>query len=321
MQKMNWHILGVGAIGSLWMARLMDCGAAVTLLVKDEEAAAHIRKHGIVLESLKTKADARVFKPRCVAVSELASVDCLKRQADIDNLLITTKAQRTIEAFMPTIPLLGQSSNMLLLQNGMGNLEQLMQLHPSDRWFVGTTTDGAYRKSKRHIVHAGIGGTQIGSPLQPCSDAGRQSLVKLMSLLEADVEWVDDIEPIIWRKLIINSAINPLAVILNCNNGALASDAMAREKISALCLELEQLSFVRKQQWTASAMEKMILSVIEKTADNVCSSLQDIRDGRLTEVDSINGYLAQLALSESVLMPVNDELLSLVKTKQESISV
>lgn len=300
--KKRWYVLGAGAIGCLWASRMLKGGVDVTLLCRTEEKSKLLTASGITVEFTS---QAEHFTPATTVVSESGPL--------IENLLITTKATDTVAAFTNLLHRINSDTCILLLQNGMGNYENLTATFPTNNLFVGTTTEGAYKKSENHIVHAGTGETNIGS-LHPYVDqAGKDSLTTMMQATQLEWQWLDKIEPFLWQKLIINGGINALTVIHQCCNGDLLTNAEASQTIKAFAKEITALSFIQQQGWSQKALEEKIRSVAEKTAKNYSSSYQDIQQGRKTEISYINGYLAKVAEREGITLSINQSLLSRVQ--------
>lgn len=85
----------------------------------------------------------------------------------IDSLLVTTKADSTIEAMRPLVSRLTPESTVVLLQNGMGVVDEVIQqLFPSPstrpHFIVGNLTHGVYASGAFKIVHAGFGSIRLG---------------------------------------------------------------------------------------------------------------------------------------------------------------
>lgn len=87
----------------------------------------------------------------------------------IDSLIVTTKADLTVEALQPLVPRLTPASTVVLLQNGMGLLDEVAESfwpvkEERPRFLVGNVTHGAWAKRQEHIVHAGLGNIFLGVP-------------------------------------------------------------------------------------------------------------------------------------------------------------
>jgi 2-dehydropantoate 2-reductase len=139
------------------------------------------------------------------------------------------------------------------------------------------------------------------------------SLAKSLSFAPLIVKKSDNIDAILWRKLAINCAINPLTVIHHCRNGELLDKPEALAQIAAVVDEILKLSNALHRDHELTNLHQQVLDVARATATNRSSMLQDIESGREIEIDAITGYLCQLAAKQGMSLPVNEKLLAIVK--------
>jgi 2-dehydropantoate 2-reductase len=230
-------------------------------------------------------------------------VDRLQR-GDICGLLVTTKANDAAAAVAAVVHALSPRAPVVLLHNGMGILEQLAAQHPALQLLAGTTTEGAYL-DESVVVHAGLGETVIGQQ-------GQEAPAWFESFADSDERfyWTQDIDAALWKKLLINCAINPLTAVHRCRNGALAEDPALAAAVGELCEELEAVSAARGYRQEPGTVRDWAMTVIRQTAANQSSMLQDVLNGRETEVGYITGYLVLEARRLGVPCPHNEALLA-----------
>ncbi len=130
---MHWHILGAGAIGLLWAAKLEKAGHRVSLILHTPEKLAHYHQVGGF--TLTDNNHTERFTP---------SAQLADQPDPISHLLITTKSFAVTEAFASIQHRLSNHAQVLLLHNGMGPQQQLAANHPQLEIWAGSTTDGAY---------------------------------------------------------------------------------------------------------------------------------------------------------------------------------
>ena len=151
------------------------------------------------------------------------------------------------------------------------------ELPPNNQPILQGTTTHAARHDGSTIIHVAGGTTHIG-PTSPAATS-LSHLAEVLHQALPDVAWHNNIASANWRKLAVNCVINPL---------------------TASCEGLQQY----------------VMEVIQSTADNVSSMLQDIRTQRHTEIDYITGYLLRRARSHGVTLPENARLFELIKRKE-----
>ena len=201
---------------------------------------------------------------------------------------------------------------MLLLQNGMGSQQAISRQLPRHRVFYASVTDGAWRPSTHQLIWAGHGQTIIGDPRQgPAPDWLARWQSQGLTL-----EWHADIMAILWRKLAINCAINPLTALLDCPNGELLQRAHGR--LEELSQELQQLLSAYGIPLSLDILRTQLDQVIRQTAANSSSMRQDMHAGRRTEIDFMLGFALrsadQLNLKVPALRKVNAELQTYLAT-------
>jgi len=228
----------------------------------------------------------------------------------ISHLLITTKAYDATAAIASIAHRLDDNSHVVLLVNGMGLLEELAKQYPHWNFYAGTTTEGAFRKSPRHIVHAGTGLTKFGQsgrvdPPQWFSD---------FSQLPIRIVWEPKIDAAAWQKLAVNCAINPLTAIHCCLNGELEKQSLLAAELKLLCEEIAAVALAANQGELAADLHWQVNRVVKDTAANRSSMLQDIQAGRQTEIEYITGYLVRTAQELLVPTPLNRDLLQKIRT-------
>ena len=125
--------------------------------------------------------------------------------------------------------------------------------------------------------------------------------------------WSDDVQNIVWRKLQLNVAINPVCSIAGVRNGALIDVPELWDQAMAAMLEAAAVA-------RASGVDlgEHLRKVGEATADNRCSMLQDVMTGRATEIDSLCGAVVERGEELGIPTPANQSLHALVKGIERS---
>jgi 2-dehydropantoate 2-reductase len=120
-----------------------------------------------------------------------------------------------------------------------------------------------------------------------------------------NVEIVQDAQSLIWGKLVINAAINPLTAILRVPNGKLLELASARDLMKALAREAAQVAEAEDVQLPFSDPVTAAEAVARRTAANHSSMLQDVLRGAPTEIDAICGAIVNVGQKHKVDTPAN----------------
>ena len=282
---MNIVIVGPGAIGSLWAYKLHQAGHKVSLWGAKQN------------QQWMLAAD---DSPEI-----LFSYNQPQTLIDADLLLVTVKAWQVETAITPLLPHVNKDAILLFMHNGMGAVDNIVELISEYPVVIATTTHGALKVDAHHVKHTGIGQTQLGA----FNLKGSQCtfLVDVLNHALPTVSWNPNIQFALWNKLAINCAINPLTAIHQCLNGALAEDRF-RPTLDAVIDELVSVMQAEKIPVDRKQLVTTIDNVIRATAANKSSMHQDIFYRRQTEIDFITGYLVRKAQQHGIEVPANSEL-------------
>ncbi|KAF1995800.1 hypothetical protein P154DRAFT_526066 [Amniculicola lignicola CBS 123094] len=126
------------------------------------------------------------------------------------------------------------------------------------------------------------------------------------------------------EKLAVNCVINPLTVMLDARNGSVLYNyhltrvmRLLLSEISLVIRNLPELQYIPNvsQRFDPGRLESMVVGVANRTKDNISSMLADVRAGRRTEIDYINGWIVKRGEEQGVSCLVNYMLLRMVKGK------
>lgn len=233
---------------------------------------------------------------------------------------ITTKAMAAESALESLTSVIPPSTPLVLWQNGFLAQPRIIQMWPG-AVLCATTTEGAYLTGDDGMVHAGRGHTFVGD-LKNQHSALAKDLAQALSQAGLAATTVDDIRQRLWQKLAVNAAINPLVALHGVRNGELRGEDYSG-RVVAVVKEVASIMFAEgiqppnngqgEEAWLA-----LVWQVVENTADNKASMLQDIEAKRLTERGAILGPLIVSAqrhgLRCEVLQELNSELAALEAT-------
>jgi 2-dehydropantoate 2-reductase len=119
------------------------------------------------------------------------------------------------------------------------------------------------------------------------------------------IEVVEDAQSLIWGKLVVNAAINPLTALLKVKNGELVKRPSAREMMKVLAEETAQVAYAEKVDLPFKDPIVAVEDVAQKTAENTSSMLQDVLRGAPTEIDAICGAVVNIARRHGIQTPAN----------------
>jgi 2-dehydropantoate 2-reductase len=134
------------------------------------------------------------------------------------------------------------------------------------------------------------------------------------------VEIVPSSQALLWSKLVVNAAINPLTALLRIPNGELLARPAARTLMAAVATEAAAVAACFGQSLTYRDPVAAAEAVAHRTASNTSSMLQDVLRGAPTEIDAICGAIVAAGEECGVPVPVNRTLWLLVRALLEQES-
>ncbi|WP_447043860.1 ketopantoate reductase family protein [Vreelandella sp. H-I2] len=230
---------------------------------------------------------------------------------------ITTKAMATEAALASIANVIPPTTPLVLWQNGFLAQPRITQAWPGPV-LCATTTEGAYLTDDDGVMHAGRGHTFVGDLHNQHAELAEQ-LAQTLTQAGLTATAVDDIHQRLWQKLAVNAAINPLVALNGIRNGELRDEAYARRVESTV----KEVAAIMRAEGIASPVgeqgEKawlaLVWKVVENTANNKASMLQDIEAKRPTERGAILGPLVESAqrhgLTSEVLQALDAEIAEL----------
>ena len=299
-------IIGAGAMGSLYGARLTQGGEDVWLLDTWPENVAILREQGLTIggeggsETVPVKA--------ATSAEEIGEADLV---------LLFVKSHATRDAAVAALSLLKTDTMVLTLQNGLGNAEEIAAVVGADRVVVGTTAMGAIMAGPGHIVDGGKGVTHIGkftgsTTRRLYEIAAVFSRSGLYTIVDANVESLR------WAKLTINAGLNAISAVTGLTNGQLAAYPETQELMMRAVAEAECVAKARGVTLPPGDRQAEVLTIARATKDNKSSMLQDVLKRRRTEIEAINGAIVSEGMRLGVPTPINDALTLMVKALERS---
>ncbi len=295
----SFLILGTGALGTLFAERLSAAGHEITIMGTWPNALATLRDHG-----------ARVHWPDgSITASRVQVASSPTEIAPAQAAIVLVKAWQTPRAARWLAKCLTADGIALTLQNGLGNDTILIKALGRERVAVGITTTGASLNAPGEVRFGGEGVISL---------ARHPRIAPIHNALQKagfNVEIVDDVQGLIWGKLAINAAINPLTALLGVPNGALLENPAARLFMRRAAEEVAAVAAAQGITLPYPDPAAAAEDVAHRTAANFSSMLQDLRRGAPTEIDAICGAVARVGAQIGTPAPLNQALTDMIKAR------
>lgn len=293
-------LVGTGALASLFGARLSDAGCEVILLGTWREGLESLRQDGVCLVEGTQE---HVYPVQ--AVSDPADIQ------GVNLALVLVKSWQTKRAAAQLAEFLPRAGLAVTLQNGLGNKAALCRQLGDERVAQGVTTTGATLLGPGRVRPGGEGVISLEAHprLGP--------MAELLQSAGFKVQISPDLDGLVWKKLIINVAINPLTALLEVPNGNLLESPSACRIMSRASQEVWDLADALGIEVGTMDPTTAPAQVARKTASNLSSMYQDIQRGAPTEINAICGEVVRLGGECGIPTPTNECLSLAVKAKVE----
>jgi len=303
-------ILGVGSVGGVLLGCLSDTESEIVCVSRGPTAES--LETGLSLHTPEGTVEMIPGERYVVLDSESGPLP-ESLIGSCDAAIITGKADSTDTLSSVAEDLLSAEGVAMSIQNGLGHAEILSRRVGAHRVVGGSTTHSAWRDGEGAVHWTGRGVILLGridgsGPRQVTSDL-------IVSLREGGLnpKWSSDIRSEIWRKLLINVAINPVCAIAGVRNGALVEIPELWAQSLEAMREAENVARASGIDIGDVDMESYLRKVVEYTADNRVSMLQDLMAGRKTEVEVLCGAVVSKGEDMGIPTPRNEMLLALVR--------
>ena len=297
----NILIVGTGALATLFAARLSQAGYSITMLGSWKAG----------LDALQTDGARLVDSDGIEHPFKVQAISNPHECRGFKHVLVLVKAWQTGQIAEHLKECLAEDGIVVTLQNGLGNRESLARSLGMDRVALGTTTTGATLLGPGLVREGGEGSISMER------NQVLSSIEEALRSANFNVKLVEDVQSLIWGKLVINAAINPLTAILRVPNGKLLELASARDMMKALATETAQVAEAEKIHLPFPDPMGAAEEVARRTSTNHSSMLQDVLRGAPTEIDAICGAVVTKGQKHDIDTPANWACWKLVKAMVE----
>jgi 2-dehydropantoate 2-reductase len=300
MPSMSVAIVGAGAMGCLFAARMAETGARVTVIDVDRNRLEAIRREGI---RLTDDAGTRTVRVQAAPAGDI--------QGPVDLLLLFTKGMHSAAAIGSVAHLSDCRPLALTLQNGIGNAEQLADTFGADRVLMGTALIPADFTGPGAVETHGFASLQLGA----FAGAGGEAVESVGQLLERsgfEVHRHPKIAIAVWQKLAFNAALNAIGMICAVPNAGLDNPA-GRRIAAAVVGETVAVAKAKGLDLDSDTILAQIDMALRDHGGHKASMLQDREAGRPSEIETINAAIAAEGKRIGVAAPVCDTLVDLVR--------
>ncbi|KKK42594.1 hypothetical protein LCGC14_0385400 [marine sediment metagenome] len=325
--------IGAGSIGSLFGGYIANVQSEETeietIFFCTKEHAEKINQSGLKIiknQEVKETRNIRAYPDEKVLEDKIRK----EPSFGFDFMFLTTKAYDLEKAIKQYKNLIEVSKWLVILQNGIGNEDIAGKYILKSKLIRAVTTNGAFLKEPGKILHTGDGITKIGFPFLKNSKVKKEDfenaykdLENLKGILESasfETEIVDDVIKESWEKVFVNVGINAFGALTRLPNGVLLDFDEMKSLMGEAINEATNIAKVMNIEILDKDYVAYTLQIAKKTSQNKNSMLQDILNGKQTEIDFINGRVIKYAQDLGMKVPINTLLTYLIKGLERSFN-
>ncbi|MDH7499271.1 MAG: 2-dehydropantoate 2-reductase [candidate division NC10 bacterium] len=301
---MRIAMLGAGAMGGVFGSLLVKAGFDVVFLDIWREHIEKMQKEGLRVRDASGE--------QLIPVKAFSSPEGL---GPVDLVFVMVKAYDTETALQQWRVLFSEKTLVLTMQNGLGNVERIARHLPIDRIIPGVTSRGAYVIGPGAVNNSGHAETVLGV-VHPSQKKDSERLAQMFTQAGVEVKYDEDLQSLVWGKLIMNLAINPVGALTGMRNIEAVSYPPTLRIQEMAMREGMAVGKAKGIQFRYSDPVKKLKEIVSGAPQNRCSMLQDIDRRKRTEIDYINGAVVELGRELNIPTPVNEALTCLVKGKE-----
>ncbi|NLY39310.1 MAG: 2-dehydropantoate 2-reductase [Firmicutes bacterium] len=308
VENMKIAVIGAGAMGALYGSKLISSGQEVVLVDVWPEHIRAINEHGLKVE--EETGDRKLVSIPAQFAEEV------KEKKDL--LIFFTKTMHTEKALASASHFIDPQSAVLILQNGLGNVEKFAGYFAPENTFVGITTFTSQILGPGHIKAGQAGSTTI-MQLKSGKDDRAAILKRVLDAAGLNCVLKEDVFPAIWEKLAFNSAMNSLTAATRLNVGQLGRSAEAKKLAFQIIEEVLGVAEAKGLVVDKDRVKGLVIKDFESNQEHKPSMLQDVLAGRRTEIESINGAAVREAEKLGLSLPATEILYRLIKIIDQAL--
>lgn len=307
---MKIAIVGCGAMGSVYAALLADAGHEVWAIDSWKEHVDAMRNKGLRLEGASGDRTVKLH----------ASTDAAEA-GRCDLVIIATKAMHVEQAATAAKAIVGDNTMVLSIQNGLGGPDKTADVLGRDKVMVGVVGGfGASMRGPGHAHHNGWELVRLGEFAGPVTPRLEQ-IAEVWRSGGFRVKCFDDIDQLVWEKLICNVCFSGTCTITGLTVGEVMNDVDAWQVASGCAVEAYNVAKARKIRVDIDDPVDYVRNFGSKIPNARPSMLLDHMAKRMSEIEAINGAIPPAAKAVNVAAPFNTVISALVRNKERQMGV
>jgi len=298
-QKMRIAVMGTGAVGGYFGARLAAAGQDVVFIARGSHLDA-MRKEGLRVKSIQ--GDLHI---RALFTSDPREV------GPVDLVLFCVKSYDTEDAAAKLTPLMGKKAVVLSLQNGIDNPDKIAARWGKARTLAAVVYLGAIVAAPGRLEHRAGGRIVLGDLDGEASETAKR-VEQALTDAKISCALSTEIRKVMWTKLVWNAPFCALSCLARANvKEILESDSL--RKLAADCMEEVREAARSTGIGLAQSVIEEIFTFSQTLGDFKPSMLQDLEARKPLEYEALNGIVVALLGQSGKVAPINKAAFAVLK--------
>lgn len=296
---MKIAVLGAGAMGSLFAAKLSACHDVLVLDLSVPRIET-VKAEGIRV--MEQDGSVLTGHPKASLPKDAAG--------EYDLVLVFVKAMFTKAALEGIKAIIGPNTKLLTLQNGGGHEDVLSQFVPMENVLIGTTQHNASVRPDGSIHHGGSGITLVGSLVG--NDEAAKTVVDAFAQAGFEMKLSENVRKAVWQKLMTNVSLSALTGVFQMPLGFVTQSASAWTLCEILIREAVAVAAADGVEFDVEDKIEEVRKVSVNGPMGITSICADLQNGRMTEVDTISGSVVRAAKRLGMEAPHHEMMVLLI---------
>ncbi|MCL6632586.1 MAG: ketopantoate reductase family protein [Alicyclobacillus herbarius] len=292
-------LIGLGAIGAAYAAKLHRMDPECLCIIADEARIQRYRREGVFVNGER-------FDFHYVTPDEPVP--------PADLVLVAVKYDGLADAIQSLKHHVGPDTIILSLMNGISSEEMLGSVFGMDKVLYGMCVEIDALRQGTAVTYSTFGRVCFGEANNQVVSPQVQAVCDLFDRAQIPYEVPEDMRRTMWWKFMINVGINQTSAVLRAPYGVFQTQREARQVMEAAMREVVTLSEAVGVHLTEQDIERFHPVLMALSPEGKTSMLQDVEAGRKTEVDYLAGTVCQLGRRYGIPTPVNEVLLHMIHT-------
>lgn len=298
---------GAGALGSRFGYLLFKNGEDVTFVDTWKDHVENIKNNGLRV----------IIDDKELGYYNIPTYYPYDVEGEYDVIFVATKSMQLRNMLAKVKHLMHENTKIICILNGLGHVDTLKEFVKEENILIGVTVWTSGLGGPGVLKAYGSGKTEIKQVKEENLEATK-ALIDRLNKAGLNMKYSDNTFQSIWHKAGLNCVLNTYCTLIDCNIGEYGSYEQNLELTRAVLNEVTEVGRAEGVDVLQEVIEKNIENCFDpNTAGLHYPSLyQDMKNGRLTEIDYLNGAISKLGKKHNILTPVCDAVTLMIHAKE-----